>query len=600
MALQHLRSSTANKRPVPGNMSDGQLGINTNDGSPGLFFKNNNNALVKVGPVHVGTTAPNASPAGGGTAGNSVGEQWLDTSGGTYVLKVWDGSTWRSESSIFSDAVTSRKQGNVNDLGYKIDNGSWAQPNLIGHYYTGSVDAASIRVPSSTLSTSSALYLDNNGVFQVIGTGSSTRLIIDSSGRLGLGTSSPAKKLEVQDGDIQVYNVNSAFNTLSSYGITFRSINPAGQDRGTIAEIKTYTGGANDNDFGLQFRTQASTASGVTTKVILTPAGLLETQDSGIQVRNSLTLAEGALSPHGLTFRNANSLGQDRGTIAAIKPYLGTAGDNDFGLQFQTQATTAGGVTTKVILTPAGLLETQDNSVQVRNSLTLAQGALSPHGLTFRCTNNVGQDRGVVAAIKPYLSTSNDNDFGLQFQTQATTASGVTTKMTLDPSGRLLVGLASGTPSTTVFGTAVAPVFYHSRDTSSSAVAQLYGNAGEFRIIGNGNAQNTYNSYGAISDQSLKTNISDAGSQWDDIKGITVRKFKLISTDTVQIGVVAQECELVSPGLVEDTVLEQEDGTTSTVKAVKYSVLYMKAVKALQEAMERIEQLEQRLAAAGI
>ena len=187
----------------------------------------------------------------------------------------------------------------------------------------------------------------------------------------------------------------------------------------------------------------------------------------------------------------------------------------------------------------------------------------------------------------------------LVFSTTADGASSPTERMRLDSTGRCFFN-TTASPSTTSFGTSIGTVLAHSRDTSTGAVAQIYGSAGEFRIIGSGNAQNTNNSYGAISDQSLKTDISDAGSQWDDIKGITVRKFKLIGTDNLQIGVVAQECELVSPGLVEDTVLEQEDGTTSTVKAVKYSVLYMKAVKALQEAMERIEQLEQRLAAAGI
>jgi len=95
--LQHLRSATLDKRPNPASMVDGQVAINYADGSPGLFFKDSNGDLVKVGPVHVGSTAPNATPAGGGTAGNSVGEQWLDTSGGTYVFKIWDGSAWRSE-----------------------------------------------------------------------------------------------------------------------------------------------------------------------------------------------------------------------------------------------------------------------------------------------------------------------------------------------------------------------------------------------------------------------------------------------------------------------------------------------------------------------
>jgi len=95
MTLQHLRSSTADKRPTPGVMSDGQLALNTNLASPGLFFKDSNGDLVKVGPVHIGTTAPNATPASGGQAGNSKGELWLDTTGSDYTLKTWDGSAWR-------------------------------------------------------------------------------------------------------------------------------------------------------------------------------------------------------------------------------------------------------------------------------------------------------------------------------------------------------------------------------------------------------------------------------------------------------------------------------------------------------------------------
>lgn len=101
MALQHLRSSTANKRPTPGAMSDGQLALNTNLASPGLFFKDSNGDSIKVGPVHVGTTAPNVSPSVGGQAGNSKGEQWLDTSSSRYVFKIWDGTAWRSEDGEF-------------------------------------------------------------------------------------------------------------------------------------------------------------------------------------------------------------------------------------------------------------------------------------------------------------------------------------------------------------------------------------------------------------------------------------------------------------------------------------------------------------------
>ena len=123
-----------------------------------------------------------------------------------------------------------------------------------------------------------------------------------------------------------------------------------------------------------------------------------------------------------------------------------------------------------------------------------------------------------------------------------------------------------------------------------------------FRIYTNGNMQNINNSYAGISDVKLKENIVDAGSQWSDLKGLQVRKYnfkKETGHEThTQIGLVAQEAELVSPGLVYETPDRDEDGNDlgTVTKSVNYSVLYMKAVKALQEAMERIEQLEAEMA----
>tara|TARA_S200002703_G_scaffold102303_1_gene88603 strand:+ start:7920 stop:10238 length:2319 start_codon:yes stop_codon:yes gene_type:complete len=97
MALQNLRTNTSHKRPTSVGLSDGQIAINTNSGSAGVFFKDADDNVVKVGPAHVGTSAPNSSPAAGGSTGNSIGEFWLDTTGGNYVLKIWDGSAWRDD-----------------------------------------------------------------------------------------------------------------------------------------------------------------------------------------------------------------------------------------------------------------------------------------------------------------------------------------------------------------------------------------------------------------------------------------------------------------------------------------------------------------------
>ena len=128
------------------------------------------------------------------------------------------------------------------------------------------------------------------------------------------------------------------------------------------------------------------------------------------------------------------------------------------------------------------------------------------------------------------------------------------------------------------------------------------GGALTFRVNSNGNVQNVNNSYGAISDVNLKENIEDASSQWDDIKAVKVRKFSWKSDKKDKadmLGVIAQELETAGMGgLVNEhpDTIQKEDGsyeqTGTSHKSVKYSILYMKAIKALQETMTKVEKLE--------
>ena len=127
----------------------------------------------------------------------------------------------------------------------------------------------------------------------------------------------------------------------------------------------------------------------------------------------------------------------------------------------------------------------------------------------------------------------------------------------------------------------------------------------DLRIVleGSGDVHNATGTFSAISDEKLKENIVDASSQWDDIKNIKIRNFSLKadkSSEANMIGVVAQEIEKVSPNLVKERTDRNpdtgEDLGTKT-KIVKYSILHTKAVKALQEAMARIEALEAKVTA---
>jgi len=197
--------------------------------------------------------------------------------------------------------------------------------------------------------------------------------------------------------------------------------------------------------------------------------------------------------------------------------------------------------------------------------------------------------------------------------------------------------------------TNIIQVIEAARNTTNNtfyAIGYYNSGAAAFKLLvaDSGNVTNANNSYGAISDQKLKQDIVDASSQWGDIKGLRVRKFryKADPDGPLQLGLIAQEAETVSPGLVEEhqdfeevkktrevektrevtaAVLDEEGNVVepavtetyteteeytervsldTTTKAVKYSVLYMKAVKALQEAMERIEKLEAKVASLGV
>jgi len=122
-----------------------------------------------------------------------------------------------------------------------------------------------------------------------------------------------------------------------------------------------------------------------------------------------------------------------------------------------------------------------------------------------------------------------------------------------------------------------------------STVTKFNGFAGRFQTMGDGDAENTNNSYGAISDRTLKENETSANSQWNDIKALEIKNYNLIEfPNRPQLGVIAQDLETSG---MNGLVKTNDEG----IKSVKYSVLYMKAVKALQEAMERIETLEAKV-----
>jgi hypothetical protein len=215
-------------------------------------------------------------------------------------------------------------------------------------------------------------------------------------------------------------------------------------------------------------------------------------------------------------------------------------------------------------------------------------------------TDNAAGEFGFISCLADVNAGSGDYPGRLVFSVTADGAASPTEALRIIHSGRHEIGSAQQgifCGVTSAAGTATA-VFVAKHSITRGSVPVTGTDA--LVIWSNGNVVNVNNSYGSISDIKLKENIVDANSQWNDLKALQVRNYNLKEGQThTQIGLVAQEAELVSPGLVtESPDLDAEGNDLGTVtKSVNYSVLYMKAVKALQEAMERIETLEAKVAA---
>ena len=246
-------------------------------------------------------------------------------------------------------------------------------------------------------------------------------------------------------------------------------------------------------------------------------------------------------------------------------------------------------------------------------------------GYLFKTNDSSGNRFGGMIATADDTSGNGNLEF---FPVMTTYDSTTTTEgsMQLDDSGDMYIrggGIRVGRSHGNVYTTAEESVIIYSggvsntgvritgRDGTGGDAVFLYERGGTTKaeIEENGDFLSATDNYGAVSDGRLKENIVDSGSQWDDIKALQIKKYSFIDAELDapnMIGVIAQD--LLAAGMnglvkqnfktnADDEPVLDADGNQEEYLSVKYSVLYMKAVKALQEAMAKIEVLEAKVAA---
>jgi hypothetical protein len=455
---------------------------------------------------------------------------------------------------------------------------------------------------------------------------SAPRLLIDGSGNLGLGTSSPDAlfKLEAAAGaDIRLEGSSGCSNYIyfAEAGYDYFRIhhNGSGTNPNNLLQIQC----ANGNDGVIDVDAVTITQAGRVGIGTTSPSSLLDlsagyasitwnSDDWRLRFRRTDGSFTGGIKHNGFGDMSFWTADDERAridsngrllvgtssskTISSYSNALLQVKQDNSSTQAAFSAVAYGGAGTtfpRILLSRANGTEAAPTAAIENTNM----GYIQFHG--YDGTGFIPS--AFISASVDGTPGANDMPGRLVFSTTADGASSPTERLRIANQGTSDF-LASSVTAIRAANTAAAGTSVPNFIGRYGATTPQTG-TNSFIVWTNGDVNNTNNVYASISDIKLKENIVDASSQWDDLKALQVRNYNFKEGQThTQIGLVAQEVELVSPGLVSESPDRDEDGNDlgTVTKSVNYSVLYMKAVKALQEAMERIETLEQRLNDAGI
>jgi len=217
-------------------------------------------------------------------------------------------------------------------------------------------------------------------------------------------------------------------------------------------------------------------------------------------------------------------------------------------------------------------------------------GSLYPNGdATFAGKVNIGDGSSSNQALKVYET---DNEWTAKFQNDhASTPYGI------------LISYGVTHPNTTAYDYIYCNAYLGNNQTAT-----------QFRVLSNGGIYNYQSNNADLCDEREKKNIVSLDTKWDKVKNWELKKFHYnedADTDNLRYGVIAQQVETVCPEVLtdwekqvaEDAVLDEDGNVVAPAKeqilrkGVKEQQMMWMAIKALQEAMAKIETLEAKVTA---
>ena len=208
---------------------------------------------------------------------------------------------------------------------------------------------------------------------------------------------------------------------------------------------------------------------------------------------------------------------------------------------------------------------------------------------------------------------TNDMPGRLTFSTTADGASSSTERMRISKDGDIFIG-QSTSPSpgrgNTTIGASLRPVGTGYFSVNSELALSLNrsttngGLAAFFRegvSVGSISVTSSSTAYNTSSDYRLKENVVPLANAADRLNQLQIHRFNFIADpDTTVDGFLAHEAQAVVPECVTGTKDEVDDEGNPVYQGIDQSKIVPLLTAALQEALAKIETLEQRLTDAGL
>jgi hypothetical protein len=386
-----------------------------------------------------------------------------------------------------------------------------------------------------------------------IGTGGSTRLLVNSSGNVGINTQSPQQLLHVNSsgsngGQLQITNASTGAASTDGLLVGYNTSNDVIFNNQEATLTKFFTSGLERAAIDSSGRLLVGTSSARNNFFNTTAAA--QFQIEGTSVDSFASLIRNSANPNCAVHILAKSRGAAVGsnTIVQSADQLGQI------------------------------------SFQGSDGTEFVEGAL----ITAEVDGTPG---------------ANDMPGRIVLSTTAVGASSPTERMRIASNGSILFVATSESSITSGAANGKFINFfaemYSSRATTGAASHILFYNPNGY--VGQISTTASATSYTTSSDYRLKENVTPLIGAIDRLQQIPVHRFNFkVEPNAVVDGFIAHEAQEVVPECVTGTKDEVDDDGNPVYQGIDQSKLVPLLTAALQEAIAKIEVLEQRLNDAGI